>query len=191
MFSFVFPVNFSTSEKSQAAWSNSFYIYGNGKYTLQTFEFIFIFFILFFSLYLSKKEEILKPETMNKCATINMFLIFVVIISIVHLSESIAIREAGGPPHWNAIQRSHGFKEKNDNDENTYGDKTDSAPPRKRNYEPCACPRIYWPVCGSDRMTYSNECDLKCAQKQAYGRSCNLRSLGDGTCDEFDFSSKA
>lgn len=189
MFSFVFPVNFSTSEKSQAAWSNSFHIYG--KYTLQIFEFIFIFLICFF-LYLSKKEEILKPETMNKCATINMFLIFVVIVSIVHLSESIAIREAGGP-HWNAIHRSHGIKEKNDNDENTYGDKTDSAPtfPRKRNYEPCACPRMYWPVCGSDRMTYSNKCELQCAQNQTYGRSCNLRSLGEGTCDEFDFSSKA
>lgn len=31
--------------------------------------------------------------------------------------------------------------------------------------EPCPCPRMLWPVCGSDGRNYDNECILNCATK--------------------------
>lgn len=44
--------------------------------------------------------------------------------------------------------------------ENRISDETDS------NMEPCVCPLIYSPICGSDDRTYSNECDFNCEKKR-------------------------
>ncbi|CAG4942530.1 unnamed protein product [Parnassius apollo] len=39
----------------------------------------------------------------------------------------------------------------------------------------CACPRVYWPVCGSDGVTYSNLQCMKCQKP-------NLRVTKLGPC---------
>jgi hypothetical protein len=39
--------------------------------------------------------------------------------------------------------------------------------------KPCICPAYYGPVCGKDRVTYSNVCAMKCAnQELAYDGEC-------------------
>lgn len=43
----------------------------------------------------------------------------------------------------------------------------------------CVCPMNYAPVCGSDGVTYGNECGLHCAQKENLP---NLRMLKRGEC---------
>lgn len=57
---------------------------------------------------------------------------------------------------------------------------------RAGNHEPlCPCPRMYWPVCGSDQITYANKCLLDCAAKT---RSVKLmKNVGcDQEEDPFD-----
>ncbi|XP_073476647.1 serine protease inhibitor Kazal-type 1-like [Aquarana catesbeiana] len=41
------------------------------------------------------------------------------------------------------------------------------------------CPKIYDPVCGSDKRTYDNEC-LLCAERQR--KKVNIRITKDGSC---------
>jgi hypothetical protein len=42
---------------------------------------------------------------------------------------------------------------------------------RSEQSETCPCSRIYNPVCGTDRKTYSNPCELKCAVKTVKGKA--------------------
>lgn len=42
----------------------------------------------------------------------------------------------------------------------------------------CPCPRIFWPVCGTNGRTYSNKCLLKCAQKT----NKELELFAEGAC---------
>lgn len=49
---------------------------------------------------------------------------------------------------------------------------------------PCPCPRIMDPVCGSDRITYSNPCELNCVAKSIQGRSIGLKMFKRGRCSD-------
>ncbi|CAL8110964.1 unnamed protein product [Orchesella dallaii] len=44
----------------------------------------------------------------------------------------------------------------------------------------CACPYVYFPVCGSDGVTYSSTCDLECEMKN----NTDLTLAREGDCDE-------
>lgn len=55
------------------------------------------------------------------------------------------------------------------------------------NADPCICPRIMDPVCGSDLQSYNNKCLLECEAKSVKGRSIQLRVLKKGRCDERDY----
>jgi Kazal-type serine protease inhibitor domain len=48
----------------------------------------------------------------------------------------------------------------------------------------CPCPMIYLPVCGSDNVTYSNKCTLKCEYRTKRGKAINLRMVKLGACNE-------
>ncbi|XP_051716681.1 PI-actitoxin-Avd5a-like [Ctenopharyngodon idella] len=47
--------------------------------------------------------------------------------------------------------------------------------------EPSFCPMIYFPVCGSDGITYGNECLLRAASQ---GSNTKIVILKHGRCDE-------
>lgn len=48
----------------------------------------------------------------------------------------------------------------------------------------CSCTREYHPVCGSDSITYSNDCLFQCARLQ----NTHLKIRSYGSCDELDNS---
>uniref|UniRef100_A0A023ED77 Putative salivary kazal 1 n=1 Tax=Aedes albopictus TaxID=7160 RepID=A0A023ED77_AEDAL len=47
----------------------------------------------------------------------------------------------------------------------------------------CLCPLIFQPVCGSDNVTYPNECALNCAMATSTGSKIALIKLHDGPCE--------
>lgn len=54
--------------------------------------------------------------------------------------------------------------------------------PNETGLEPtvdCVCTQEFKPICGTDGVTYSNACNLKCAQK----RKDDLEAKHDGECD--------
>lgn len=52
--------------------------------------------------------------------------------------------------------------------------------PAQKEREPCACPDVYDPVCGSDGKTYANECELNCEKRY----NTDLTVVKSGSCDE-------
>lgn len=52
--------------------------------------------------------------------------------------------------------------------------------PAREEREPCACPDIYAPVCGSDGKTYANECELNCEKRY----NADLTVVKRGRCEE-------
>lgn len=46
----------------------------------------------------------------------------------------------------------------------------------------CICSRIMEPVCGTDNVTYGNECLLKCAADTELGQRTGLTILKRGNC---------
>lgn len=55
-------------------------------------------------------------------------------------------------------------------------------PPRN-----CPCPRTFFPYCGTDGRTYSNECLLRCAQNSEYGVQKKLGFKFEGFCEDEGF----
>lgn len=47
----------------------------------------------------------------------------------------------------------------------------------------CACARIIWPVCGSDGVSYSNECTFNCAARTRSG----LKIVKKSACDDDEY----
>lgn len=52
-------------------------------------------------------------------------------------------------------------------------------------FPPCPCPRIYLPVCGSNNITYGNECEFLCAASSNFGKKIGLKIVKMGSCLEF------
>lgn len=50
--------------------------------------------------------------------------------------------------------------------------------------EICPCPRNWDPKCGSDGVTYGNECLFRCAVKNKAAHGVKLRKLKNDECDE-------
>lgn len=49
----------------------------------------------------------------------------------------------------------------------------------------CPCPRHYVPICGSNNVTYGNECEFLCAASSNLGKKMGLMIVKMGSCLEF------
>lgn len=49
----------------------------------------------------------------------------------------------------------------------------------------CPCPKHYVPVCGSNNVTYGNECAFLCAASSNLGKRIGLFIAKRGSCLEF------
>lgn len=94
--------------------------------------------------------------------SINLVKIFVV-ISIVGLVTSAVDGIAVGEPQLIRVLRRRSRHEGSDNQSDQL----------------CACPRMYWPLCGSDGVTYGNDCTFRCALR----KNSDLKLVRNGSCN--------
>lgn len=95
--------------------------------------------------------------------SINLVKIFVV-ISIVGLVVSTVDAIAIGDPQIIRVLRRSSRSEGGENQSNQI----------------CACNRMYWPLCGSDGVTYGNDCTFRCAQR----KKSDLKVVKQGRCGQ-------
>lgn len=58
--------------------------------------------------------------------------------------------------------------------------------PRSKGRTACACPRMYQPICGSDGVTYGNDCTFRCASLAKSGLTMKKRSECDSDGDDVE-----
>lgn len=100
----------------------------------------------------------------------------VVLFSLVLFTSGVPIENT---PQENANETTNKTSNEGSNDttNKTSNETTTQAPPK---YKRCPCPRLFWPVCGSDKRIYGNKCELECAINSEYGKGINLHREDKG-----------